>query len=222
MPMKAACIDPKTGNLWGTFVNGAKPPREYGLTMVFDLQGTEIATLPIGGNDMAYDPHGDAFWFVNSAIVKLSREGKTLFQISSLGGNFRHVTVNPLDGSAWIVQDQNLHMERGETKLWHVDATGKTLPIEKPIRSEVMALACDPQTGNVWIGCGISHITRLTPDGKELPPLPMAATSISISSTTGRIWVATKTEIIQLDRDGKPLARFPFKSAASYAWVGAF
>ena len=51
--MKACCIDPKTGNLWGTFSNAGRPPREYGLTWVFDNQGTQIATLPIGGSDIA-------------------------------------------------------------------------------------------------------------------------------------------------------------------------
>ena len=223
--MRACCIDPKTGNLWGTFSNAGAPPREYGLTWVFDNNGTQIATLPIGGSDIAYDPQGDVFWIVNFAIVKLSREGKTLLRISTTSekGVFRSVSVNPRDGSVWAGQENVPGTGNGETEIWHVDARGHILAVSKRPGLVGASLICDSQNGNVWItGLGQANILRMAPDGQELAPIPIKATSLSISPTTGRIWAATKTEILELDRDGKTLERFPFKSAASYAWVGAF
>ena len=173
----------------------------------------------------SYDPLGDAFWIVNFAIIKLSREGKTLLRISTTNKNgvFRSVSVNPRDGSVWVVQENVPGTGSGETEIWHVDARGQILAVSKKPGLVEASLICDPQNGNAWItGLGQAYILRLAPDGQELVPIPIKATSLSISPTTGRIWAATKTEILELDRDGKTLERFPFKSPASYAWVGAF
>ncbi len=222
LPGDRACVDPKTGSLWCTRSNGLTGPREYGITVVLDEKGTMTAALPVGGNDIAYDPRADAFWLANSAIVKLSRDGRTLLRIPSMEASFQLVSVNPTDGSAWVVEDDRLGRGTGETKVWHVDAEGKSLAVWKKTGLFVMALACDRQTGNVWIAGGNTDIIRLAPDGKELAPIPFKATSLSISPTTGRIWAATKTEILQLDRKGKLMSRFAFKSPATYAWVGAF
>jgi hypothetical protein len=222
VPGYAACIDPKIGSLWCTSSSGLTLPRGYGISLLLDEKGMTTAALPIGGNDIVYDPHSDTFWLVNSAIVKLTREGKTLLRVPSKEAGFQLVSVNPTDGSAWVVEDDRLSRGTGETKVWHVDADGKSLAVWKKTGLFVMALACDPQSGIAWIAGGNSDIIRLTPDGKELTPIPFKATSLSVSATTGRIWAATKTEILQLDREGKPISRFAFKSPATYAWVGAF
>ena len=223
MPLHAVCLDPKTGHIWGTFSIGAAPLYEYGLTQVFDTRGNQVATLPLGGVDIAYDSRGDGFWLVNSAIVRLSREGKTLFRIPSKNAAFHQLSIDPRDGSAWVVEADRERTKTSETKVRHVDAQGKMLSVWKKAGLSVTSLACDPKTGIVWIaGGGDADLLRLAPDGKELAPLEIRAMSLSISPTTGRIWVATATEILQLDHEGKTIAHFPFKSPTSYTWVGAF
>ena len=96
----ALAVDPKTGRLWCSV--GSKIGQ--GETVVLDPDGLEVASLPVLGTDMAYDPHTDAFWLVGAEITKVSREGKVLFQEPCAGWAFVSVAVNSIDGSVWIVE----------------------------------------------------------------------------------------------------------------------
>ena len=46
---------------------------------MLDPEGKEVASFPVRGIDLAYDPKTDGFWLVGYGITKLSRSGEVLF-----------------------------------------------------------------------------------------------------------------------------------------------
>jgi hypothetical protein len=213
----ALAVDPATGNLWCT-VGGSL---DQGETVILDRMGVELASYPAHGFDIAYDPHTDSFWLVDSEITKLSRQGVVLFRKPCEGWACVSVTVNPSDGSVWIAEREHPDVARSANRLWHLDARGGVIRSEDLGAAGPFAVSCDPRTGIAWVA-GPPELLRFGPDRRELPPLPIAAVDVAVSPTSKRIWVTTKSEVLCLDESGAILCRAPFESASSQSWLSAF
>jgi DNA-binding beta-propeller fold protein YncE len=211
-------VDPKTGNLWAT--RGER--LNDGETFVFDADGNEVAAYPFRGIDMAYDPHSDAFWLVGYEIIKLSRDGEVQFREQVDGWCCASVSVNPTDGSVWIAERDHASVPHSKNRLWLLasDATVRQmLDLEK---DDIFVVECDPKSGNAWFS-GYGRGLRLaTTDGILSDPLPIIASNIAISPTTGDLWVATSEAVLKLDSSGKVLAKYPHRAESSQAWLAAF
>jgi len=213
VPTGALAIDPKTGNLWCT----GGPTLDYGETVVLDPSGNEVATFPVTGNDIAYDPLTDGFWLAGNGTLKLNRQGKEVFHKSFEGWACVSVDVNPKDGSAWIIERSH-----PQNRLWHLDAQGNVLRTWAIGTRDPMAIAYDSRNDIAWVVNDRSEVLRFRPNGQELPPLPIKAVAIAISPTTGQVWVNTTEETIRLDDAGQPAARSPFHASSLQSWLAAF
>ncbi len=213
----ALAVDPRTGNLWCSVGENLV----HGETVVLNADGQEVASFPFRGIDIAYDPHTDGFWLVGYGITKLSREGKVLFQKPKEGWAYASVAPNPRDGSVWIVERAHPQVARSMNRLWHLAADGSTIRKWDLDEKLIFGVACEPVSGTAWAVFLGSGILRITADGKELPPLPVKARAISISPTTGQVWVTTETEILRLDGAGQPKTFSRFDARSGQSWPAA-
>jgi beta-lactamase regulating signal transducer with metallopeptidase domain/thiol-disulfide isomerase/thioredoxin/protocatechuate 3,4-dioxygenase beta subunit len=214
----ALTIDPRTGNLWctagGNFATGE--------TVVLDSTGREVASFPVRGIDVAYDPHTEGFWLVGYGVTKLSREGKVLFHKPKEGWAHTSVAVDPRDGSVWIVERAHPDVARSANRLWHLDSAGGVIKMQPLGEKNLFAVACDPKTGTAWVAVHGKEILRFTADGRELPSLPFKARAVAVSPTTGQVWATTETELIGLDADGRPAIRSPIGPKSGQSWLAAY
>ncbi len=214
----ALVVDPKTGNLW---CSGGRD-LAHGETVVVDPEGREVATFPFRGIDLAYDPHTDGFWLVGYGITKLNRNGEVLFQKPREGWAYAAIAINPTDGSAWVVERAHPDVAPSTNRLWHFDFDGGVLRSHDLGRKNPFAVACDPRTGTAWVVILRAEVLRFTADGRELPPLPIAAEAVAVSPTDGHAWVTTKAEALKIDDAGSILARTPFGAPSGMSWLVAF
>jgi protocatechuate 3,4-dioxygenase beta subunit/peroxiredoxin/DNA-binding beta-propeller fold protein YncE len=214
----ALAVDPRTGHLWCT----AGKTFDGGETVVLDTSGREIASFSARGIDLAHDPKTDGFWLVGYGITKLSREGKVLFHKPEHGWAYTSVAVDPRDGSVWIVEREHPDVARSANRLWHLDSGGGVIKMWPLGEKLIFGVACDPKTGTAWVACLRSEILRFTADGRELPALPIKAVAVAVSPTTGRVWVTTETEVIELDAEGRPAIRSPLGPTSGQSWMAAY
>ncbi len=214
----ALAVDPKTGNVWCSgglnLVNGE--------TVVLNADGNEVESFPVRGIDLAYDPATDGFWLVGYGVSKLSRKGDMLFHKPREGWACVSVSVNPTDGSIWIVEREHPDEAHSKNRLWHLDANGGVIQSLDLGKRSPFAVACDPRTNTTWVVNFQSEVLRFASDGRELPPLPIAAVAIAISPTTGRVWVTTKTEVLRLNESGTVLSRTAFGANSDQSTLAAF
>jgi thiol-disulfide isomerase/thioredoxin len=214
----ALAVDPRTGNLWCS-VGG---DLAHGETVVLDGVGREIASFPVRGIDLAYDPHTDGFWLVGYGIWKLSREGEVLFHKPHEGWACVSVAPDSRDGSVWIAEREHPDVARSANRLWKLDAKGGVIRSESLGKRHPVAVACDPRTGSAWVVDLRSEVLCLTADGHALPPLPIKATAVAVSPTTGDVWVTTDSEVLRVDPSGAVLSRTPFGSRSRQTRLAAF
>ena len=214
----ALAVDPKTGRLWCSV--GSKIGQ--GETVVLDPDGLEVASLPVLGTDMAYDPHTDAFWLVGAEITKVSREGKVLFQEPCAGWAFVSVAVNSIDGSVWIVEHAHPELPRSVNRLWHRDANGGVLQERGLGKQSIFGVACEPKSGTAWVTSLQSDVLRFTAQGGDLRPFPVKARAVAVSPTTGRVWLSTEIEVVWLDEAERPHMAYRFSDMTGQSWLAAF
>jgi hypothetical protein len=214
----ALAVDPRTGHLWCAVGESLA----VGETVDLDTTGHEFASFPVKGIDIAHDQHTDGFWLVGYGITKLSREGKILFQKPHEGWACVSVAANPRDGSVWIVERAHPDVAGSANRLWHLGADGTTIKTWQLGDKLIFGVACEPKTGTAWVVCLGGDVLRFTADGRELPALPVNARAISISPSTGQVWVTTDMEILQLDSNGRPKTFARFESKSAQSWLAAF
>ena len=78
----------------------------------------------------------------------------------------------------------------------------------------ILTVACSAKTGDAWIAADNQGIRRISADGVPGPPLPLEGQSLSISPTTGEIWLGNKDALLRLDPTGKTLAKSPSPNRA--------
>jgi peroxiredoxin/protocatechuate 3,4-dioxygenase beta subunit len=214
----ALAVDPGTGNLWCSVGRNLV----HGETVVLDGAGNEVASFPTRAIDLAYDPQTDGFWLVGYGITKLSREGNVLFHKPRQGWACVSVAVDPTDGGVWVAERAHPDVARSANRLWHLDAQGGVLHSIALGEKDPFAVACAPRTGTAWVVSLGAQLLRFARDGKELPPLEIAALSVAASPTSGRIWVTTNTDVLQLDETGAIVSRTPLGSTSGMSRLFAY
>jgi beta-lactamase regulating signal transducer with metallopeptidase domain/thiol-disulfide isomerase/thioredoxin/uncharacterized GH25 family protein len=218
IPADTLTVDEKTGNLWSS--GGSK--LNDGETVVFDPQGNEVAAYPYRAIDMTYDPHDDAFWLAGYEILKLSRDGKVLFRKPVDGWCYASLSVNPTDGSVWLAERKHPDVQRSKNRLWLLASDG-TSRLERDLGDDdIFVVACNPKNEEAWFSGYHQGLCRVTPSGKVSEALPIVASNIAFSPTTGDLWVSTEKEVLKLDRSGTVVKKSSHRSKSSEAWLAAF
>ncbi len=218
----ALAVDPKTGRLWCTVGETTLA----GEVVVLDPTGQEVASFPESGFDIVYDPHGDGFWlagYEQHGIIRLTREGRVIFRRRCEGFEMASVVIDPRDGTAWLVERAHPDEAGSANRVWHVDPGGNVLHSWPMGDRLVYGVAVDPKAGTALVTVLHGELLRFHPDGRAPEPLPITgATAVAFSPTTGRVWVATESEILGLDTDGRPAVRSPIGPKSSQAWLAAY
>jgi hypothetical protein len=218
IPVNTLAIDPQTGNLW---TSGGEDFAEDGI-VVFDPQGREVTAFPYGARDIAYNPHDDTFWLAGRRILKLNRKGDVLFQKPLDGWGCISVAANPTDGTVWFAEGGRTQFRQIKNRLWHLAPDGTVRQKIELADYNILAVACSAKTGDAWIAADNQGIRRVSADGVLGPPLPLEGHSLSISPTTGEIWLGNKDALLRLDPTGKILAKSPFAKPCPQTWLEAW
>lgn len=173
---------------------------------------------------MAYDPHTDAFWLVGTEILKLSREGKILFRqsVSSPGYWRCAIAVNPADGSVWIPEQEVTSIPETRNRLWVLNADGTVRRQISLADRNPWGVAFDPTSKAAWVSSYKEGLQRVTAQGTPEKPLPFSARGVSVSPTTGDLWISNEEGVLRIDATGKVLARSPFRAKSQQSWLIAF
>jgi len=204
-------VDPKTGNLW-CLSGGDK-------TVVLDGDGRSIQTYTLGGFDIAYDSHDDAFWIVGKNVMKVDRQGEILFQTAKAGWMYVSVAPNKQDGSAWVVERSHPDVPGSANRLLLFDDKGRELKKLDKVDSDPFGVACDSETGAAWVVILRKGISRVPVKGEPLPLLDIPAVSIAIGPDSGQFWIGTQTEVVRLDKEGKVIVRYPLGCESGQNWL---
>jgi DNA-binding beta-propeller fold protein YncE len=210
-------VDPATGNVW--CLTGDSRGSWHGDTVVLNERGELVATYPIDGFDIAHDAKTDTFWIVGSSIAKVDRRGEVIFRKSPGGWARVSVAVNPRDGSAWIAERQHPDVPDSANLLLRLDSKGNELQRIDLAPNSPFCAACDPETGTAWVVDLRKAILRVPIGTHQSERLEIPATAIAIGPETGQIWATTENEILHLDKQGKPLARYPFGKRSGQSWI---
>jgi len=210
-------VDPATGYVW-CLANQTGMIYGEGETVVLNDRGELVASYPIDGFDIAHDPKTDTFWIVGKSIVKLDRRGEVVFRQSPGGWVRVSVAVNPRDGSAWIAERQHPDVRGSAALVLHLDSEGNELHrIDFP--GDPFCVACDPETGTAWVVDRSKAILRIGVGAQPLGRLDLAAKAVAIGPETGQIWASTENEVLHLDKQGKPVARYPLGKPSGQSWI---
>jgi len=218
VPADMLAIDEATGNLW---TSGGGRLNE-GETVVFDPQGHEVLAIPYRALDIAYNPYDDAFWIAGYDMLKLNRKGDVLFKKHVDGWCYASVAPNPTNGTVWITEHDHPDIASSKNRLWQLNADGSVRRKIELDKYEISVVRCALKTGDAWIAAYGGKLRRVPVVGEPGPPLPIEAKSISISPTSGEIWVTTKEAVLRLDPLGKVLATSPFDKPSLQSWLQAF
>ncbi len=218
IPVNTLAIDPQTGNLW---TSGGEDFSEDGI-VVFDPHGREVTDFPYAARDIAYSPHDDSFWLAGRRILKLNRKGDVLFQKPLDGWGCTSVATNPTDGTVWFAEGGRPQFRQIKNRLWHLAPDGAVRQKIELADYRILTVACSAKTGDAWIAADNQGIRRISADGVLGPPLPVEGQSLSISPTTGEIWLGNKEALLRLDSTGKVLAKSPFAKPCPRSSLEAF
>jgi hypothetical protein len=212
-------VDAQTGFLWCS----GGPGINQGETVVFGLDGNEIAAYPYIGVDMAYDPLTGGFWLVSEEILKLDRNGNVLSRKRLDGWCCTSVSVNPTDGSVWIGERDHPDVARSKNRLWLLNSDGSTKHVMDLGDLDPFVVECDPKSGAAWFAGYQTGLRRASPAGEFVgEPLDLNVRNIAISPTTGDLWVTTTDAVLRLDASGDILAEFKFDKPSEQSWIAAF
>jgi thiol-disulfide isomerase/thioredoxin len=214
----ALAVDEKTGNVWSS----GGPLLNDGETVVFDPSGNEVAAFPFRAIDLAYDPHGDAFWLAGYEILKLNREGKPLFRKRVDGWCCASVSVNPTDGSVWLAERQHPDIPRSKNRAWLLGADGSVRREVQLGDFHLCAIACVPRTGDAWAAGLGSGLRRISAAGEAGDAMPMRAYSVSVGRESADVWAANDQEVLKLDGAGKVLLRLAHPKPSQDSLLTAF
>jgi beta-lactamase regulating signal transducer with metallopeptidase domain/thiol-disulfide isomerase/thioredoxin len=218
MNASTLAVDPQTGNLWAS----GGPGLNDGETVVFDLEGNEVAAHPFVAIDMAFDPHSDSFWLAGYEIFKLSRNGEVQFRKPVDGWCCASVSVNPADGSVSIAERDHSEVAYSKNRLWLLASDGSVRQQLDLGKDDIFVVACDPQSGDAWFSGYGRGLRRATPAGELRELSAVVASNIAFSPTTDDVWVATQDAVLKLDRSGAVQTKVAHRAESSQVWLAAF
>lgn len=151
----------------------------------------------------------------------VDRIGQLIVRGPCVGWAYIAVAADPRDGFAWIVERRHSQVG-GVDRLLRVDLKGKVVIKEITINNGVpFDVACHPTSGMAWVVLMRKGLLRVPVKDDPLPTLEIPARSVSIG-VSGRVWVATETTILRLDRDRKPAVEFALDRPSSQTWLTAY
>ncbi|HET6572243.1 MAG TPA: hypothetical protein VFG68_01465, partial [Fimbriiglobus sp.] len=123
--VSAAAVDPTTGNLWVLISkNGIKT----GETIVLDSRGKKVATHPVNGWDIIYDPKGKAFWVAGRNLTKMSAKDGTVLSVQPIATwCASSLDVHPTTGRVWVAIRKDDKVPGDENIILQFDNDGTLL-----------------------------------------------------------------------------------------------
>lgn len=214
----AVAVDPATGNVWATCGSDLKS----GETIVFDVNGNEVASYPVRGVDLVFDPDADAVWIAGYQLIKLSSSGETLFREPVAGWCYSSISLNPTDGSVWVAERDHPDVWKSANRLWLRNADG-SVRREIPLgEHDPFVTSCDPASGDVVYSGYKEPIRRVGESGEPVDVSSLTARSIAFGGEGGQdLWVATDDGVSRLNAAGEAKSIHAFPKKSSQAWIAA-
>jgi hypothetical protein len=224
----ALAVDPATGNLWvltagETIVGDA--------AIVFGPDGKRLVTHEVWGQDLAYDAGEKAFWLVGKDLYKVPADAvsapllaKDLPRTSGVAAwSATSIAADPAGGRVWVVTARHPGVPDSRAELLGLDRAAKvqvrvrfTEDGDRPLVP--FQVAADP-AGGAWVAFYGRAVRRYGPDGKVDRELDLPAVTVLPDGSRGGVWVATKEEVLRVDRAGEVRARAKHARPTSHAWL---
>ncbi len=208
-------MDPATGYLW---VARSEGELGRGFTEVYDRTGVRLHAYPVHGYDIAYDGKSKAVWLVDHQLTKLGLDGVVHVRKEIAKWCATSIAVNQQTGAVWVGK-RAIDIGNDKNELLCFDADGKLVRSIDVKDQSPYRVAIDNRDGSVWVAVFGKSVRRYSADGKLEAEFPIAALSLDVDQSTRHVWVATKKEVLNIDRSGKALSRTKHSSETSSAWV---
>ena len=219
IPIGTLAIDPKRGTSGPAAAAGSTRGKPSSSTR----KAAKSPTLPYEASDIAYSPHDDAFWLAGRQNPQAQPQRRRPLQKTGrrLVLQFRRIESGRRHG---------LDRRGGRIRTARRARTGCGISaptVRCGTKSSWAITAFWPSPGHAkrgeaWITAYNKGIRRVSADGVPGPPLPVEGKSLSISPTSGEIWLANKDALLRLDPTGKVLAKSPFTKPCLQSWLEAW
>jgi hypothetical protein len=212
----ALAVDPSTGNVWVARSTGRIGE---GCLEVFSKEGRSLKTYESVGWDLAYDPKGKVFWLAGKDLVKVSLEGKVLFQKQITTWCAASLAVNPKTGAVWVANREHTPAVLGKNELLGFDNEGQLVHSIPLKNGSPFRVAVDPNDGTVWVTIMRGPVLRYTADGKADGGQKVTAIAADVDPHTGDVWVVTEEEVLRLNKKGETVARAKHEAKTTQSWI---
>jgi hypothetical protein len=151
----------------------------------------------VGGCSLDINPKDRTIWIVGKNIYKLKKDCETLFSLEDvIGWCAVDVSVDPNDGSAWVVERKHPQVLGSQNRLIKVSESGEILKvIDMQETTAVHEVTAERSERQDEVGRCFLHAFVLA----QYDPF-----SVSVDAKDGAVWVASK-QILKFDRDGNLL-----------------
>ncbi len=214
----ALAVDPATGNVWATRSFHIPGKADGGSTSVRSPEGKVLATHPVPGQDIAFDPKNKSMCVVGQEMIRLSLDGNVRAR-GRVTGSDHCLAVCPLTGNVWVATGATVTAER-HLGLYDLNAKQQDHVPLGGIRC--LRLAISPKDGSVWVALAYHEVRRYSKAGLLKACFKLEITSLDIDHATDGIWAVTPDEILRLTRDGKITLRVKHKGMSVQSWIASY
>lgn len=210
-------VDPPTGNLWVVTTKGTIDGDQV---VVFDTDGAQLKSYPIGGCDIAYDGKSKAFWIAGRTLTKISVEtGVVAFTREITTWCASSLSVNPSTGMAWVTVREHPQVVGSKNELLCFENDGVlkhqiSLGDKRPFNVSI-----DPAKGMVWVANFRQSVQRYNSNGTLEAEHLLEALTSHPDSAGGGVWVVTPERTILLNSKGSPIKAVKHIAPTSQAWI---
>jgi len=203
----ALAVDPETGHVWALVYTG---PLSATRLVVYGADGRALATYPVGGDDIAYDPKSRAFWVASPALTKVSaRDGAVLFTARTSGSVAASLAADPADGSVWVAtRELTANFLQAHNRLYKFDAAGRPLA-DIDLGTRIPGQLSPDGAGGVWLTVRLEGAARFQADGTPAGEIPAQAIAVQADPAGDTIWVVTPDETQKRTLAGAIVQRVP-------------
>ncbi|MFO0846418.1 MAG: hypothetical protein U0797_29295 [Gemmataceae bacterium] len=215
----AIAVDPATGNVW-LLAGGGRIGQ--GDTVVYNDKGSQVASHPVTGWDLAYDPRAKAFWIADRKLTKLTAAtGAVVFTADITTWCASSLDVDPRTGEAWVAVREHSQVANSRNRLLKFAPGGKELVAVELGAKCPFRVSVDPKRGSVWVANFRQSVERFSADGKPEFERGVEAIAVQADPAGGDAWVVTPTEVQRMTSRGEVTRRAPHAGKTSQAWVAA-
>jgi len=197
-------IDEADGSVVALLCKGSKL---YGTGVLrFDPKDGRVIQMVegVGGCSLDINPKDGTIWIVGKNIYKLNSEGETVFSLENvIEFCAEDVSVDPNDGSAWVVELEWPRLLDSQNRLIKVSESGEILKAIK-MQYAPSSVSVDAQDGAVWVAS--KEILKFDRDGNLLKRIETSGFCVRVNPKDGSCWVASKTGVFKYSSSGDLLA----------------